>query len=205
MSERDELIGKSVAKLRGELSQKEVADRMKGRGWKWSQATVWSVEKGDRPLRLAEAHDLAAVLNVSVLHFTRTPPVVAVDIRSQELATAHDVLIQAVKSYRSAQFRLATAADDAQRSGERLPADGELVLNRLEWTIEDVVRSVRARIAADERLNDELLVDRRRKREVIRGENGAPIPDRLPAQAHRYLDHLMSLERLHDGEHSEAP
>lgn len=48
--------------MRGELSQSALADRMRERGWKWSQATVWSVEQGERPLRLAEAVDLAEVL-----------------------------------------------------------------------------------------------------------------------------------------------
>jgi hypothetical protein len=37
---------------------------MRGLGYKWSQATVWSVEKGDRPLKLAEADSLSRVLKV---------------------------------------------------------------------------------------------------------------------------------------------
>lgn len=35
---------------------------MKERGLKWSQATVWNVERGERPLRLAEARVLVDVL-----------------------------------------------------------------------------------------------------------------------------------------------
>lgn len=63
---RDQLIGQAVIALRGDQTQQAVADAMRERGWKWSQATVWSVEKGDRPLRLAEAGDLAEVLGASV-------------------------------------------------------------------------------------------------------------------------------------------
>lgn len=58
----DEAIGQNIARLRGPLSQVDLAKKMKGKGWKWSQSTVWSVEKGDRPLRLREASDLAEIL-----------------------------------------------------------------------------------------------------------------------------------------------
>jgi hypothetical protein len=63
----DELIGKNVARLRGSRSQKEIADAMRAAGWKWSQTTVWSVETGERPLRMAEAIDLADVFETSVM------------------------------------------------------------------------------------------------------------------------------------------
>lgn len=52
--------------LRGERSQQSLAERMKSRGHKWSQSTVWSVERGDRAVRLAEAEDLAEALDVEV-------------------------------------------------------------------------------------------------------------------------------------------
>lgn len=49
-SQREELL----------LSQTELADKMRAAGFKWSQATVWSVESGERPLRLSEAIAVAA-------------------------------------------------------------------------------------------------------------------------------------------------
>jgi hypothetical protein len=61
-TEQDRRIGEAVIALRAARTQQAVADDMRERGWKWSQATVWSVEKGERPLRLAEAGDLAEVL-----------------------------------------------------------------------------------------------------------------------------------------------
>lgn len=72
---RDDQVGRAVVSARGARSQQEVADLMKNRGWKWSQATVWSVESGRRPLRFLEALDLAEVLGVRVedLH-TPLPP-----------------------------------------------------------------------------------------------------------------------------------
>lgn len=35
---------------------------MRQRGHRWSQATVWAVEKGERQLRLTEAEDLGEIL-----------------------------------------------------------------------------------------------------------------------------------------------
>lgn len=41
-------------------------------GHKWSQSTVWSVEKGTRPLRLVEAQSLAEIFGVPVVALLRT-------------------------------------------------------------------------------------------------------------------------------------
>ncbi|MFH7324790.1 hypothetical protein [Aeromicrobium sp. JJY06] len=59
-------IGKAVERARDPLSQKELADQMRGLGHKWSQATVWAVEKGDRPLKLSEAFDLSNLFHIAI-------------------------------------------------------------------------------------------------------------------------------------------
>ena len=51
----DKTIGKNLQILRGDISQEDLASKMRGYGFKWSKATVWSVEQGERPLRLTEA------------------------------------------------------------------------------------------------------------------------------------------------------
>lgn len=66
VTERDRQLGQALADFRGDMSQQQLADRMRQYGWKWSQATVWAVEKGDRPLRLFEAKDVAAILGVQL-------------------------------------------------------------------------------------------------------------------------------------------
>lgn len=71
MSASDEQIGKRLNALRGDMSQAALAAAMADRGHKWSQATVWSVETGKRPLRLAEAQDVSAALDVSVTELLR--------------------------------------------------------------------------------------------------------------------------------------
>lgn len=45
-------------------SQADLAKAMRERGPKWSQATVWAVEKGDRPLRHSEAIELADLIGL---------------------------------------------------------------------------------------------------------------------------------------------
>lgn len=53
-------------KLRGAMSQQELAQRMNERGQDWQQKTVSRVEKGTRDVKLFEAVDLAAVLGVTL-------------------------------------------------------------------------------------------------------------------------------------------
>jgi len=50
------------------LTQTELAQRMEERGHRWHQATVYKVEDGRRPTRLAEAVALAEVLEVPLTH-----------------------------------------------------------------------------------------------------------------------------------------
>jgi hypothetical protein len=72
VAEDDKRVGETLRKLRGDRSQQDVAAYMREQGWsKWSQSTVWSVEKGDRPLRLLEARDLALFLGVRLEDLTR--------------------------------------------------------------------------------------------------------------------------------------
>lgn len=65
MTVSDEQIGKNVARFRGDLSQVDLAKAMRAQGFKWSQATVWAVEKGERPMRLTEAEALSGILDTS--------------------------------------------------------------------------------------------------------------------------------------------
>lgn len=60
----EEQIGADVAtaRERAGLSQKELAAAMTDRGFKWAQATVSQIEKGERPLRLSEADHLAELI-----------------------------------------------------------------------------------------------------------------------------------------------
>ena len=66
MPSLDERIGENLVRLRNDLSQRDLAAHMKRLGWKWTHVTVGSVERGERPLRLSEAADIARILAVDV-------------------------------------------------------------------------------------------------------------------------------------------
>lgn len=97
---KDQRIGRNLATLRGTLSQQALGDAMRRRGYKWSQATVWSVETGDRPLRLSEAEDLAEILNVRLHFFAEvTPAGMALDSTLDALGDAYEDAVTKVAAY----------------------------------------------------------------------------------------------------------
>ncbi len=93
---------------------------MRDRGFKWSQATVWSVEKGERPLRLTEAQALGGVLSINHDLLLAQPE--ELDLHAEAAYFAElleDIRELAYESY-SVQRRLARAVDDrpdAERAG----------------------------------------------------------------------------------------
>lgn len=109
----------NVARLRGERSQKGVADAMRERGWKWSQATVWAIEKGERPLRLVEADDLATVLGVHLHNLLQVSDVAEVDseVRThvETVVREYEGAIHALTSLQWTKNYLVTALDEAAR------------------------------------------------------------------------------------------
>ena len=59
-NKQDVVIGRNLSKIRQkmECTQEELANEMRSKyGYKWSRATVWSIETGERPLKLTEAQD----------------------------------------------------------------------------------------------------------------------------------------------------
>lgn len=90
MSGSDKEIGRTIAELRGDKTQQAVSVEMRNRGWKWSQATVWSIEKGERPLRLREASDLAEVLGTSMDRFFSDSNSVRLEDDLRETVLRHD-------------------------------------------------------------------------------------------------------------------
>lgn len=62
---QNQQIGENVRRLRGDMSQEELATRLRRYGYKWSKATVWAIENGSRPLKLTEAQDLMEVFGMT--------------------------------------------------------------------------------------------------------------------------------------------
>lgn len=63
MVKSEKEVGESVKRRRESslMSQQDLAAAMRQRGYKWSQATVWSVEAGERPLRYTESLELGEI------------------------------------------------------------------------------------------------------------------------------------------------
>lgn len=112
----DEQIGATLTRIRNGRSQKDVADAMRSHGFKWSQATVWAVEKGERPLRLTEAQALGVVLGINHDLLLAEPE--ELDLHA-DVADFTDRLEEiaslAYESY-DAQRRLVSAIDDRPES-----------------------------------------------------------------------------------------
>ena len=121
----DRMVGENVARLRGDMTQQALADAMRERGWKWSQATVWSGEKGERPLRLLEAEDLSQVLSCAVSDFTSKGKELQVemDVRAAagDVSRSYDLLKEAVKSLEGDRGELAYWLRLAERMDRKIP------------------------------------------------------------------------------------
>jgi len=119
----DELIGQNLQKARDSVSQTELAQRMRERGHKWTQPTVVAVEKGERPLRMAEAIDAAEILGVDLYDLVRYPRVLTFHNELQRLIDAHKALLDAAIAYELARVRLLTEAADYEREEGRSVRD----------------------------------------------------------------------------------
>lgn len=106
MSDRDKAIGENLAAYRAGRSQQWLADAMRARGHKWSQATVWSVEKGERPLRFTEAIDVAQILEVhrvDLLQLSRVESDLQIALRAVDEAgtTALSAIFELLKAHQN--------------------------------------------------------------------------------------------------------
>jgi transcriptional regulator with XRE-family HTH domain len=144
----DELIGRNLARMRGDMSQKELAARMKERGWKWSQATVWSVEKGERPLRLAEAEDIKAVLG-TMWGLTMDDDQTTLFLANKQVSRRNAELQAAIRNFYQAQMELSLAVKSANDT--RLRDAGQ---DWLDLTVEAVATEVRERLYLEAQIDE---------------------------------------------------
>ncbi|MBW9121218.1 hypothetical protein JNB63_14055 [Microbacterium trichothecenolyticum] len=124
----DEQIGANLIRIRNGLSQKDLADAMRARGFKWSQATVWAVEKGERPLRLTEAEGLGVVLRINPDLLLATPEELDLHADVVEFANLLDEIAELAGVAFDAQLRLARAIDDRPES--EWPKDSLTIVTR---------------------------------------------------------------------------
>ena len=134
------------------LSQEELAQRMTDRGFGFSQATIWKIERGQRPVRASELVALADSLAVmSVMSLTCEPGAARHHVWLQQANRnaydAYQTLKEAAAAYLQARVELVTAAREAHNDGVavtethtswlRIPAEQAAIEARIQTGQED--------------------------------------------------------------------
>ena len=134
----------------GNISQDELAQRMADRGFGFSQATIWKIERGQRPVRASELIAFADALGIlSVTSLTYEPGQarhrVQLDQANRKAHDAYGVLKEAAAAYLHAQLELVVAAHEARAAGLTVT---ELHTSWLDTPPEEAV--IQARVEADQ-------------------------------------------------------
>jgi transcriptional regulator with XRE-family HTH domain len=132
------------------ISQEELAQRMADLGFGFSQATIWKIERGQRPVKASELAALADSLGVmTATSLTRQPDAarhqVQLDQANRTAQDAYQALKQAAADYLDAQVELVVMARLAQDAGVAVT---ELHTSWLETPPEEAV--IEARVEADQ-------------------------------------------------------
>ncbi|MFI6031614.1 helix-turn-helix domain-containing protein [Amycolatopsis magusensis] len=140
---------------RGGVSQEELAQRMSERGFGFSQATIWKIESGQRPVKISEAVALSDALDLpSWINLTAEPDVTR---HHADLTAAHRgaaqtyaVLKDAAVLYLRAQVDLSFIVRQARDAGVPvsqlytswldIPAEKAVLEARVESAHEDDVQ-----------------------------------------------------------------
>jgi len=106
----------------GNISQEDLAQRMTDRGFGFSQATIWKIERGQRPVRASELVALADSLQIlSVISLTYEPGTARHHAQLRQAhRRAHDAyatLKAAAAAYIEAQLELLVEARAAHDDG----------------------------------------------------------------------------------------
>jgi transcriptional regulator with XRE-family HTH domain len=105
------------------VSQEELAQRMAARGFGFTQATIWKIESGQRPVKASELAALADCFGefTSTTDLTRAPEAVRHDARLRRTHTraghAYAELKKAAAAYLDAQIQLLYAHREARDAG----------------------------------------------------------------------------------------
>lgn len=98
---------------------------MRDRGFRWQQNTLSAVESGERPLRFAEAGDLADVLSVpgGLEGLLRDDHQSRLRSAVLEGVTARKALEASLQTYLTQQLTVAAIADEAEAAGEQIEGE----------------------------------------------------------------------------------
>ena len=149
MTLTDKELGENIRRLRGDMSQKALAERMTELGVKWSQPTVAAIESGERTLKFTEVTVLSEALRLPLAQFVQPGAAAEVLQRSRAALMAHDQLRSAIASYENTRLQLAAALDaiDPEEMTTHQQMAGE---SWIDLGVLDVVAEMRAEQGADE-------------------------------------------------------
>ena len=110
----------------GNVSQEELAQRMADLGFGFSQATIWKIESGQRPVRASELVALADSLGIMrATSLTDKPDIARHEVRleqaNRKAYRAYETLKKAASDYLDAQLELVVAARLADDAGLAVP------------------------------------------------------------------------------------
>ncbi len=160
----DQNIAANVRAYReaGGISQEELAQRLAGRGFGFTQATVWKIESGQRPVRASELLALADSLEIFLAtDLTRAPDAARHTIRLEQASAkahgAYGALKAAAAAYLEAQINVVFAAREGHDAGFVVT---ELYTSWLTTPPEEAVIEARVEARHDEgrseQVNDEV-------------------------------------------------
>ncbi|PTL73821.1 hypothetical protein C1I63_13890 [Rathayibacter caricis DSM 15933] len=190
----DEQIGSNLIKLRGSMTQRELAEKMKQRGWKWTHVTVGSIERGERPLRLAEAEAVVDAIGHGFVHnLLASEADATVQVWMRKMWEANAAVEKAVRTYVETQLQLSMAAYSAQPHPDSTTGEG--ILDWLSHSPQRAVETTLERIWSEDAMEASLA--ERLYGETDGEDRGIDISDDT------YIKAFYSWQR--HGEHPEAP
>jgi transcriptional regulator with XRE-family HTH domain len=182
----------------GNISQEELAQRMTDRGFGFSQATIWKIENGQRPVKASELVALADSLEIMSLASFMTEPGdalhdVQVDQAHRRAYGAFEALKEAAVAYIETQLNLAFAVHEAHNAGVAVREMHTVWLNTLaEQAVIEARIEMNKADAHGQQISDEVykVMDALRTtgyEPTLRIEDdeisdGGPLPGRTPAQ-----------------------
>jgi transcriptional regulator with XRE-family HTH domain len=106
------------------MTQADLAEKMSMRGFKWHPATVYKIENGERQVQLAEAVEVARILDISIEEMTQESQQLR-DLRSayESIRNSMRWLAHPLYAYLGEREHFATLFDAADEAHALLPPD----------------------------------------------------------------------------------
>lgn len=135
------------------VSQDELARRMSEHGFGFTQATIWKIESGQRPVKISEAVALGKALGLrSWTYLTEEPALTrhlaVLQAANREAYEAYEQIKAAAARYLEAQVAVVLAVRQAQDAGldtckwngfVNIPAERAVIEARVEWNREEEI------------------------------------------------------------------